>query len=68
MITIPDDYADLLKNILDCIIIEAEDTSRVLRALENVLDDIFENRNNKDWYYNLQYAKEQLQKVRSKTI
>ncbi|MDR2555270.1 MAG: hypothetical protein LBC64_07565 [Fibromonadaceae bacterium] len=68
MIIIPDDYADLLKDILDLIIIEAKDTSRVLRALEKVLEDIFSNRNSEDWYYNLQYAKDQLQKVREKTI
>lgn len=64
MITIPDDYADIFYEIFDCIIAEADDTSRVLRALSNVLECMFSYRNSEDWYYPIQYAKNQLKEVR----
>jgi len=63
MITIPDEYADILKDICDEIIAEANDSTRVLRALENVLECIFSHRNSEDWYYIVQYAKEELKKL-----
>jgi len=59
MITIPDDYADLFNDIRDTIY-DISDHGWCITALNNILADILSYRNSEDWYYNLQYAKKQL--------
>lgn len=70
MITIPDNYAALLDDVRNSMMDEAywnggdADGKEVAKALDNILKDILEHKEYDDWYHSLEYAHQQLKRLR----
>jgi len=62
MITIPDEYADILNDVRDTIY-GICDQGRCITALNNILEDVLSHRDSEDWYFQVQNAKEYLKKA-----